>query len=113
MAVATGTTLDAAAEQGGVCRRTMERRLADAEFRRLVANLRAELIARALGRMADNMTRAADALVAILDDADPRLRLRAARALLTLGPRLRDSVDVSDRIRDVEEELAQKQGFVP
>ncbi|MFL5341755.1 MAG: hypothetical protein ACJ8F7_16545 [Gemmataceae bacterium] len=113
MAVATGTTLAAAAEQGGVCRRTVERRLADPAFRRLVADLRTELISRAVGRMADNMTRAADALADALADADPRLRIRAARALLTLGPRLLNSVDFADRLRDLEQELAQKQGVVP
>jgi hypothetical protein len=59
------------------------------------------------------MTRAADVLVAILDDPDPGIRLRAARTIMTLVLRLRDAVDVDDRIRDLEFELARKQGVLP
>jgi hypothetical protein len=90
VALASGLSLNAAAEQAGVCRKTVERRLADPAFRREVAEFRGQLIAAALGRLADNMTRAADAVAALLDDPDPRLRLRAARTLFNSGLRLRN-----------------------
>jgi hypothetical protein len=63
--------------------------------------------------MADNMTRAADALVALLDNEDAGVRLRSARAVLSLGLRLRETVDLDERIRELEQELAQKQGVMP
>jgi hypothetical protein len=110
LALASGTSVTAAAEQAGVDRKTVQRRLADPAFRRMVAEYRSELIASALGRTADNMTRAAETLAAMLDAESPALRIRAARALMTLGMRLRDSVDLNDRMREVEEELARKLG---
>jgi len=59
------------------------------------------------------MTRATDSLVSLLDVNDPAVKLRAARTVLSLALRLRDSVDVSDRISELEAELARKQGVVP
>jgi hypothetical protein len=113
LALAAGTTVAAAAAQAGVCDRTARRKLQRPEFRRLVADLRGELVARALGRLADAMTRAADALAALLDTPDDRVRLRTARAVLSLGIRLRDSVDLSGRVRELEEELARAQEAAP
>jgi hypothetical protein len=113
MALASGISITDAAEQAGVCRKTVQRYLAKPAFRRLVARYRNELISTALGRMADGMTRAADAIAGLLDEKDPAIRLRAARAMVTLGQRLRDSVDVTDRIHEIERELARKKGLQP
>src|SRR5205814_1019551 len=113
LALASGAGTAAAAAKAGVSQRTVQRRLGSPDFRQLVADLRADLIARALGRLADNMTRAADALAGLLDDPDGRVRLRSARAVLTLGVRLRDSVDLTDRVRELEQEVARKQEVVP
>ena len=110
LALSAGATTATAAEEAGVSQRTAQRKLADPEFRRQVAQLRAELMSRALDHMTKNMTRAADVLAGLLDEQNPAMRLRAARSLLTLGLRLRDSIDLNDRIRDLEEELARKTG---
>jgi hypothetical protein len=53
------------------------------------------------------MTRAADTVAALLDAEQPQIRLRAARALLTLGLRLHDSVEVSARMEAIEQALEQ------
>jgi lambda repressor-like predicted transcriptional regulator len=113
LALASGTSIKDAAEEAGISRRTVERCLARPAFRRLVARLRGDLVATALGRLTDNMTRAADAVAALLDAPEPHLRLRAARALMSFGLKFRDSVDVTDRIRDLERELARRQGIEP
>jgi hypothetical protein len=110
MALASGATQAVAAEQAGTSPRTIRRKLARPEFRQLVADLRAELIGQALGRMANNMTRAADSLGALLDSEDERVRLRTCRALLSLGLKMRDSVDLTERVREIEAEIARKQG---
>jgi predicted ArsR family transcriptional regulator len=108
-ALASGQSIAQAAEQFGVSRRTVERHLARPEFRRRVTQLRAELIASALGRMADNMTRAADTIAALLDSDEQHIRLRAGRAMLSLGLRLRDSVEIADRIQHLEDEFDRRQ----
>jgi hypothetical protein len=110
LALAAGATVTAAAEAAQLSRKTVQRKLDTPAFRQLVADMRGQFIAGALGRMANNMTRAADALAALLDSQDERVRLRTARAVLSLGLRLRDSVDVTDRVRELERELARKQG---
>ena len=61
LALASGAGVNAAAEKAGVCRKTVQRCLKRPAFRKLVADLRGQLVATALGRMADNMTAAADA----------------------------------------------------
>jgi hypothetical protein len=112
-AIASGATASAAAQQLELSRSTVERRMAEPQFRRLVADLRGEMVASALGRMADNLTRAAESVAALLDAPEPHLRLRAARALFTFSLRMRDAVDLDQRVRDLEDELARKQGVMP
>ena len=108
LALAGGSQAKDAVPQAGVTDRTIRRKLADPSFRRLVTDLRDELIGRALGRLADNMTLASDEIAALLKAENPALRLRAARAMLTFGLRLRDSVDLTDRVREIERDLAAK-----
>jgi hypothetical protein len=113
VALACGESTVDAANQVGVSDRTVRRKMADPEFRRQVAELRAELMSRALDRIANSMTRAAEVLDKLLDSDKDFVQLRAARSLLVLGQRLRDSVDLNDRMRQVEEDLARKTGGVP
>jgi DNA-binding CsgD family transcriptional regulator len=111
--LATGASTLDAAEKLQISRRTVQRKLRKPAFRKLVADLRSQLFSSALGRMAENMTHATDALASLLDASDPAVRLRAARATLSLALRLRDSVEVSDRLSELEAELARKQGVAP
>ena len=107
IALASGTTIDAAADQAEVCRKSVSRRLSDPEFRKFVIEYRDSIVAETLGKMASNMTRGADALAVLLDADDVKGRLRAVHSL---GMRLRDSVDLSECVRQLEEELDRKQG---
>jgi len=109
LALASGLTITAAAEKLQGCRKTMQRRLAEPPFRQLVAELRGQLFTAALGQMADKMSAAANDLIGLLGHENPTVRLRAAAAILSLGLRLRDSVDVTERLRELEEELARAQ----
>jgi hypothetical protein len=70
LALASGQTLRDAAT--GIGERTTARRRADPAFRRRVDELRADLVARALGRLADGMAEAADVLRALLAAETPR-----------------------------------------
>jgi hypothetical protein len=113
LALASGVSIADAAAQADVGRTTVYRKLENPNFRRLVAEYRDRLIATALGRIADNLTRGADVLAQMLDSPEPHIRIRAARALFSLGIKLRDSVDLTMRMREVELELARKQGALP
>jgi len=108
-----GASVTQAAEQFGVSRKTVQRCMARPAFRRRVVQRRGELMANALGRMADNMTRAGDTVNRLLDSDDPTVALRAARALLSLGMRLRDSVEIADRVQELKDELDRRQEIGP
>src|SRR5262245_45958972 len=108
LALAAGANVLSAAQQVGVGRTTAHRRLADPAFRQLVAEMRADFIAQAVGRLTQNMTRAADGLVAMLDSGDERVRLRVIRALLTLGHRLHAGRDLELRSSNLEDDAARQ-----
>lgn len=109
LTLAAGSSSADAAEQFGLHQKTVQRFLAKPAFHRLVTRLRSQMLEAALGRMADNMTRAANTFADLLDAPEAHIRLRAARALMSLGLRLRDSVELTDRLHAVEDELARKQ----
>src|SRR5262245_44526127 len=85
LALAGGQSITAVADQFGLDRRTIYARLADPAFRQLVAEFRGQLIATALGILAEIMTRAARAVAALLDSQHEHIRLRAARTLFSTG----------------------------
>ena len=111
MAIASGANASAAAREMELSLSTVQRRMTDPKFRQLVAELRQELLMTALGRVSHNMTRAADTVAALLDAEEPHIRLRAARALMTLGIKLRDSVELSERMKEVEDALERRQEY--
>jgi hypothetical protein len=110
LAIASGSSASAAARDLDIPIRTVQRRTADPDFRKFVSDLRGQMLAAALGRLTDNMTRAADTLAGLLDDKNPALRIRAARSLLTLGLRMHDAVDVAEKVRSLQEEVDRLRG---
>lgn len=86
--LASGTTIRDAAAQLGVSERTAARRMADPGFRTRVDEIRSEMTARAVGRVADAMCQAADALRELLQGQSESVRLGAARSILELGDKL-------------------------
>jgi len=103
LGLAAGLTVEDAAERAGVSRRTAFRRLTEPGFRNRVSELRSQMVGRALGRMADGMSDAADKLRQLLNAESESVCLGAARALLELGAKLRDSVELEQRILTLEE----------
>jgi hypothetical protein len=101
-ALAAGKSAQEAADAAGVSGRTVARRLADPTFRLRVQTTRGEMVGRALGRMADGMSEAADVLRGLLRADAESVRLGAARALIDLGSKLRDSVELEQRIAALE-----------
>jgi hypothetical protein len=107
-ALASGRTIREAAAECGAGERTVKRWLAEqpAVVRR-VAELRANMVSRALGRMADGMTEAAATLRALLNAKGESVRLGAARSILELGNRLRESVELEERLIALEQRAAE------
>jgi hypothetical protein len=106
MALAEGDTVQAAAEKAGIGRTTAFRRLADPVFRQRIQTFRGDMIGRALGRMADAMTEGADVLRDLLKAQSESVRLGACRALLELGVKLRESVELEERLAALETRIA-------
>jgi hypothetical protein len=104
LALAAGSTIDEAARKSGAGGRTIRTWLHDEPaFPRRVAGLRAEMTARALGRLADGMASAAETLGFLCRKGkSEQVRLGAARALLELGVKLRESVELEQRIAALE-----------
>lgn len=102
LALASGQTVRDAARTAGVGERTATRRLADPAFARQVDALRAEMVRRALGKMADGMAEAADTLRQLLRAESESVRLGACRAALELSVKLREAVEFEQRLAAVE-----------
>jgi hypothetical protein len=103
LALAAGDTAIEAATKAGMSERTVYRRLADPAFRRHVQDLRGEMVGRALGRMTNGMSEAADVLRSLLAAESETVRLGAARSLLEIGSKLRESVELEARLQALEE----------
>jgi hypothetical protein len=106
LALAAGYTIEAAAPRGQCAVPTVKGWLAtQPAFKRRIAELRAEMTERALGKLADAMSEAADTLVRLcVRGKTEGIRLKAAEALLTHAVKLRESVELHERIRALEEE---------
>jgi hypothetical protein len=103
LALAAGHPLRVAAKQSGAGARTIKTWTATVPaFGRRVAELRAEMTARAVGRLADGMSFAADTLRKLLTAKSETVRLGAARAVLEIGNKLRESIELEERITALE-----------
>lgn len=110
LALASGETVAAAARKAGVTERTVYRWRQDDAFRREVDQARAEMFSRALGCMAEGAASAALVLRQLcLKAKSENVKLGAARALLEQGPKLRESVELEERLRALEERAAADQ----
>jgi transposase-like protein len=106
VALASGRTVREAAASCSAGERTVKRWLTCPAFGRRVRELRADMLGRALGRMADGMAEAADALRALLAAEAESVRLGACRAMLELGVKLRESVELEGRLAALERQAA-------
>src|SRR5262245_41601872 len=85
VALARGDTVRDAAREAGIGERTAYRRMRDPEFRQRLSAVRADVLERATGRLADAGADAAETLKALLKAESESVRLGAARAILELG----------------------------
>jgi molybdenum-dependent DNA-binding transcriptional regulator ModE len=103
-ALAAGSSIKDAAKVAGISERTAHRRLEDLEFQERIAELRTQLLSKAVGRLTDATTEAADTMRSLLQSKSDSVRLSAARAILELAPKLREAVELERRIAQLETE---------
>ena len=103
-ALAAGATLDEAASKSGAGLTTIKTwGTTIPAFSHRVSELRGEMTARALGRLVDSMASAADTLGFLSRKGKSEMvRLSAARAVIELGVKLRETVDLEERIAALE-----------
>ncbi len=103
-ALAAGATLDEAAQKSGAGLTTIKTwGTTIPAFSRRVSELRGEMTARALGRLVDSMASAAETLGFLSRKGKSEMvRLSAARAVIELGVKLRETVELEQRIAALE-----------
>src|SRR4051794_13806007 len=97
-ALAGGATYDDAARQANVSERTVRRRLGEPAFKRQVDDARAEMLAQAVARLTSASTAAVETLRALLNSELDFARLAAARSILEIGLKMREQLDLSERV---------------
>jgi hypothetical protein len=103
LALACGASVEAAARQCQVSERTIYRRLKDAAFLAEVRDARAEMVKRSAGMLTAASGEAVRTLMSLQKDSvPPAVRLGAARAVLEIGIKVRELVDLETRIAALE-----------
>ena len=105
LAIAQGKTWADASTLANVSARTVARRQDDPTFRRRIDHIRADMVHRAVGKMADGMVEAAETLRALLKAKSEAIRLSAARAILELSCKLRESTELAAKVAELEQKL--------
>jgi hypothetical protein len=106
LTLACGATVESAARQASVSESTVYRRLADDDFKQRLHALRADMVSRTAGTLTAAGTEAVKALLGLLQASTPHAtRLGAARAVLELGVKLRESAELEARIAALEQQL--------
>jgi hypothetical protein len=113
LALAAGNTAADAARQAGVSERTAFRRLADPGFRRRVTEARADMVSRGIGTLAAGMAGAADTLRKLLTAGTGAVQLGAARAILELSVKLRESAEFEARLAALEDSQYGQPAYAP
>lgn len=108
MALACGATVESAARKAGLGERTAYRRLADPAFQEQLASLRFETVQRTAAMLCAASLEAVKTLVSLQEPSVPAaVRLGAARSILELGAKLREIVELEQRLTAVERKMNQ------
>ena len=109
LAVARGLTNAEAAKKAGCGERTLKTWKALPGFRSRVAELRAEMTARALGQLTDGLGFAATSLRKLLSAKSEQVRMSAIRTLFELTLKLKEQTEMEDRMAALEQQAREAQ----
>ena len=106
-ALVCGASIDTAARKAGMSRRTAYRRLNDPRFMKRLQAARAEVAKRTSALLSAGSLEATKALMELISaSSPPATRLGAARAIIELAAKLRESVEIEERLQALEERSA-------
>ena len=105
LALATGASVRDAAKKARVSERTVHRRLEAEEFRRELSVTRNRMFERAVGALADASIESVRVLRELLAADSESVRLGASRTVLEAGIKLRDAVELAERLAKLEERV--------
>ena len=109
IALACGATVEAAAAKAGIAERTVYRRLDDPDFRQKLQEFRSNMVERASAMLSASGLEAVKTLLGLMERTIPHAtRLGASRAVLELGMRLRDLLEVEQRLAALEKAVLAK-----
>jgi hypothetical protein len=111
MALACGATVENAARKAGVSERTVYRWQADPAFQERVKQTRAEFVQRTAGMLTGAGMGSVKTLVDLQQDASvaPAVRRGAARDLLAMSLRFRETAEFEQRLAAIEVQLTNPQ----
>ena len=108
LALACGASPESAAQKTGLSLRTVYRRLKDPAFQQQVSEVRADMVRRSAGLLTAAGLSAIKTFTVLLESAKSEsVRLGAARAVIELGQKLRDTTDFEERLAAVERHQAE------
>jgi hypothetical protein len=106
LAIACGATVEAAARQLGISERTAYRRMEKPEFKNELQQLRSEMVVRSAAALTAATTEAVRVLLDLMKASNTGpVRLGAARSVIELGAKLREMVELEERIKALEERV--------
>ena len=104
--LAAGNSHEKAAAACCCCTMTITRRLRDPKFRAALDEARRQLFENAFGRVSAASQAAASTLISLLGrETPPAVRLGAARTLLESTCRFRETHELEERLRALEDKL--------
>jgi len=109
LALACGASPESGAQKAGLSLRTVYRRMAEPMFRAQVNDLRAEMLRRASSMLTAAGISSIKTFTTLQESAESEaVRLGAARAIIELGYKLRESVEFAERLAALEARLSGK-----
>ena len=114
LALACGATAEAAARQCGLSERTVYCRLGDGEFKKRLESIRNDMIQRSSGMLTAAAGEAVRTLLALQKESIPHaVRLGAARAILEVGMKIRQVVELEQRMAELEKMVEEQNAAQP
>jgi hypothetical protein len=107
LALACGASVEQAARQCQLSPRTVYRRLDDPAFRRQLQKLRGDMVQRTAGTLTAAASEAVRTLLELMKPASPHAsRLGAAKAVLEIGMKVRETAELEERMTTLEDQMA-------
>ncbi len=111
LALACGATVESAARKASVSESTIYRRLKEPGFQRDLAKLQSEMVQRATAMLTASTLESAKTLLSLQDPSmPPAVRLGAARAVVDFGVKMRQLVELEERLAAMEALLKDRNG---